>query len=77
MRRSDRVAKELREGQGLQAAAKRLAETLHDPDTAPAAQAAVARELRLTLQAIGQSSTGEQRSKLDELAARRKARSSG
>jgi hypothetical protein len=75
--RQQRVAKELRDGKGLEAAAKRLAETLHDPGCPPAAQASIARELRMMLAAIGAKPSAEQGGIVDELLARRKAREAG
>ena len=73
MRREDRVRKELRDGEALEAMAKRLAQTLHDPETPATAQAAVARELRMVLKDIAAAPKTQQGDKLDELTARRKA----
>lgn len=55
------------------AACERLQRTLHDPDTPPAAQAAVARELRMMLAVIA-ARPKDQGDDLDELASRRAAR---
>ena len=71
--RRERVAKEIRDGKALESAARRLAETLHDPDTEPAAQAAVARELRMLLKDMGDT-VRVQEDRIDQLASRRRAR---
>jgi hypothetical protein len=68
------VARAVRSGKGLQEIAVVLADALDDPNTEPSALAGIARELRLTLAAVEASGTQTKGDKLDDLAARRKAR---
>jgi hypothetical protein len=70
------VAKELRDGHGLESAARRLAETLHDPATEPAAQASIARELRMILHELATRPV-EKGSPVDEFAEARRRRRAG
>lgn len=74
MRRDQRVVKELRDGDVLEAIQKRLALTLSDPACTPSEQAAVARELRMVTKELESRPKVQQGDPIDELVARRKAR---
>lgn len=70
------MAKEHREGRGLEAAALETYRVLMDPETPAQAKAALLREYRMAVAAL-EAKVKPGGSKIDELAARRKARRSG
>jgi len=60
----------------LEAARDRLEAVLHDPETSPRDLATVAREYRILVEKIGETTARTTTSKLDEIAARRAKRKS-